>query len=96
MDTPEDDFFTRNSELSIEFSKYVLEHPEVDDLLDENSIIIFLPEFDLQLKEFNLEIAGELIKEGQKVTYVKLEKIKSRPISSLEGVEISQRSEEYR
>jgi len=33
METRENEFFTRNSELSIEFSKYVLEHPEIDDLL---------------------------------------------------------------
>ena len=63
-----DDFFTGNSELSIEFSKYVLEHPEVDDSLDEDSAIIFLPDYSPQLKEFNMGIAKELIKEGGKVT----------------------------
>ncbi len=32
METQNNQFFARNSELSIEFSKYVLEHPEMDDL----------------------------------------------------------------
>jgi len=84
----EDEFFSRNSELSIEFSKYVLEHPELDDVLDNEVTLIFLPEFDSALKEFNLQIAKELEQEGQKVIYVSIQTIRSRPVSRLEGVEI--------
>ena len=29
-------FFMKNSELSMEFSRYVLDHPEMDDILAEN------------------------------------------------------------
>jgi len=83
-----DDFFTRNSELSIEFSKYVLEHPEADESLDEDSTIIFLPDYSPQLREFNMGMAKELIKDGRKVTYVSVKNMKSRPMSALEGVEI--------
>ena len=89
-----DDFFTRNSELSIEFSKYVLEHPEADESMDEDSTLIFLPDYSPQLKEFNMGIAEELIKDGRKVTYVRVRGMKSRPISALEGVEI-RRSDEH-
>jgi len=90
-----DDFFTGNSELSVEFSKYVLEHPEVDDSLDENSAIIFLPDYSPQLREFNMGIAKELIKEGRKVTYVRVRNMKPRTMSALEGVEIAQSDEYY-
>jgi hypothetical protein len=83
-----DEFFYKNSELSIEFSKYVLGHPEIDELMDEETIVIFLPEFDPALKAFNLTIAKELEDEGSKVMYVKLHKMLSRPRSRLEGVEI--------
>ncbi|WP_169703023.1 DUF5647 family protein [Candidatus Kuenenia stuttgartensis] len=35
------DFFMRNSGLSTEFSKYILDHPEMDELLTEEKVIIF-------------------------------------------------------
>ena len=89
-----EDFFSVNSELSIKFSKFVLEHPEVDYSLDEDSAIIFLPDYSPQLKAFNLGIANELIKEDRKVIYVRVKNMKPRQISALEGVEIA-RSAEY-
>lgn len=52
MTTKNEEFFMRNSELSIEFSKYVLEHPEVEEILTEDKMIIFLPEYDHELMEF--------------------------------------------
>ena len=57
MKKKSDYFFMKNSELSMEFSKYVLEHPEMDEVLTEEKLIIFLPEFDHELKEFNLIMA---------------------------------------
>jgi hypothetical protein len=91
MKNREDEFFCKNSELSIEFSKYVLKHPEIDDLLDEEATVIFLPEFNPSLKAFNLNIAKELEEEGEKVMYIKLRKMLSKPSSRLEGVEILSR-----
>ena len=61
-----EDFFVRNSELSMEFSKYVLEHSEMDEFLTEERVIIFLPEFDPELKEFNLNMAREIEASGGK------------------------------
>lgn len=91
-----DDFFTGNSELSIEFSKYILEHPEIDDsLLDEDSVIIFLPDYSPQLRAFNMEIAKGLIKECRKVTYVRVKNMRLRQISALEGVEIARTAEQF-
>ena len=57
-------YMKRNSELSIEFSKYVLEHPEIDELFNEGRIIIFIPEFDPELKEFNIEMGKNIEAEG--------------------------------
>jgi len=89
MATKENEFFSRNAELSIEFSKYVLEHPELDNLLDEQATIIFLPEFAPDLKAFNLKIAKELEKEQVNILYVRVENMSHRPISRLDGVEIT-------
>ncbi len=52
METAHEEFFLKNSELSIELSKYVLEHPEMEDLLSEDKVIILLPEFDPDLRDF--------------------------------------------
>ena len=55
MEAQKNEFFTKNSELSIEFSKYVLEHPEMEDFLTEEPVVVFLPEFDAVLTDFNLK-----------------------------------------
>ena len=88
METANNQFFARNSELSIEFSKYVLDHPEMDDLLSEETIVIFLPEFDLQLRDFNLKIAKEIESEGGKLLYVKVKQMAHKVSSRLIGVEV--------
>lgn len=83
-----DEFFTRNSELSIEFSKYVLEHPEFDELLTEESVIVFLPEFDADLRDFNMRVSKNIIAEGGKVLYVKVKQLTPKTTSRLIGVEV--------
>jgi phage pi2 protein 07 len=93
MKTEKDEFFTRNSELSIEFSKYVLEHPEMDDLLTEETAVVFLPEFDAELKDFNLRMAKEIESEGGKVLYVKVKEIAPKIASRLIGVEVGEHSD---
>jgi hypothetical protein len=88
MKTEKNEFFTRNSELSIEFSKYVLEHPEMDDLLTEEAVVVFLPEFDAELTDFNLKMAKEIEGEGGRVLYVKVRQMAPKIASRLVGVEI--------
>ncbi|MCF6147601.1 MAG: hypothetical protein E3K37_02975 [Candidatus Kuenenia sp.] len=83
-----DDFFMRNTELSTEFSKYILDHPEMDNLLTEEKVIVFLPEFDQELKEFNLTMAKEIEAGGGKVVYVKVKQLSPKIQSRLVGVEI--------
>ncbi len=84
MKNQEDKFFTRNSELSMEFSKYVLEHPEITD----EKVIVFLPEFDSDLREFNLRMAEDIEAEGGKVLYVKIKEVFPKVSSRLVGVEV--------
>ena len=83
-----DDFFTKNSELSMEFSKYVLGRPEMDDLLTEEKVIIFLPEFDPDLKDFNMRMGKDIEAEGGEVLYVKVKELSPKVTSRLIGVEI--------
>ena len=88
METRENEFFARNSELSMEFSKYVLEHPEMDDLLTEEAVVVFLPEFDTELADFNSRMAKEIEGEGGRVVYVKVKQMAPKIFSRLMGVEV--------
>ena len=88
MKITDEDFFMKNSELSMEFSRYVLEHPEIDDILTEDKVVIFLPEFDPELKDFNLKMAKEIETEGGKVLYVKVKQLSPKVTSRLVGVEV--------
>ena len=88
METRENEFFARNSELSMEFSKYVLEHPEMDDLLTEEAVVVFLPEFDAELADFNSRMAKEIEGEGGRVLYVKVKQMAPKISSRLMGVEV--------
>ena len=86
--TLDEEFFNRNSELSMEFSKYVLEHPEVEELLSEKRVMVFLPEYDLELKNFNLKMAKNIEAEGGKVLYVKVKQLSPKITSRLVGVQV--------
>jgi phage pi2 protein 07 len=88
MTKREDEFFQKNNELSHELSKYVIEHPEMDSLLSGESVVIFLPEFDPDLWKFNIEMAREIEREGEKVVYVKVKQMMPKIASRLIGVEV--------
>jgi hypothetical protein len=89
MKTKKDDFFTRNSDLSMEFSKYVLEHPEMDEVLNGAKVVIFLPEFDLDLKDFNLRMAKDIEAEGGEVLFIRVKDLSPKVTSRLIGVEFA-------
>jgi len=89
MKTTNEKFFNKNSELSIEFSKYVLEHSEIEDLLSEDKVIIFLPEYDRELRDFNMRMGKNIEKEGGKVLYVKVKDLSPKISSRLVGVEVT-------
>ena len=81
-------FFTRNSELSVEFSKYVLEHPEIDELLTDETMVVFLPKFDVELRDFNLKMPKGIKSDGGKVLFVKVQQMAQEVSSRLIGVEV--------
>jgi hypothetical protein len=91
MEKANEQFFAKNSRLSTEFSKYVLEHPEIDDLLTDETVVVFLPEFDAELRTFNREIAKEVENQGGQVLYVKVKEMMTCVPTRLIGVEIDTR-----
>ncbi len=89
MRASNEEFFEKNSELSIEFSKYVLEHPEIENLLSDERVIIFLPEYDPGLRDFNLRMGRDIEAEGGKVLYIKVKNLSPKISSRLIGVEVT-------
>jgi len=52
------------------------------------SEIVFLPEFDNELKSFNLELGKNLQATGTQVVYVKIKKLRPKILSRMEGVSV--------
>lgn len=63
----EKEMIEKNIELSAEFSRYLFEHPEIETKIPVDAEIILLPEFDLELKEFNLKLGKIIEAEGGRV-----------------------------
>lgn len=78
----------RNIELSAEFSRYLFEHPEIEENIPVNAEIILLPEFDQELKEFNLKMGKDIKAEGGKVMYIKIQNIRPKALSRIEKIEL--------
>lgn len=85
-----DEFFQRNSELAIEFSRHLINHPELDKSIPEDATLIFLPEYDAELARFNRGMAEQIRQEGGRVICVKIRGLRSEAASRLEGVAIEQ------
>jgi hypothetical protein len=78
----------RNIELSAEFSRYLFDHPDLEEIVPPDSEIVFLPEFDNDLKSFNLKLGKKLQKSGTPVVYIKIKKLRPKILSRIEGVSV--------
>jgi hypothetical protein len=92
MARSEQEMIKENIELSAEFSKYLFDNPELEDRIPPDSEIVLLPEFDKELKKFNLRLGKKLEADGNRVAYVKIEKLNPKVLSRIEGVDIDLRA----
>ena len=76
----EKDLFEKNLLYSTEFSKYVLDHPEMEDQIPQDAQIFFLVDSDPSLTQKNLEFARSQKIQGQSVIFVHVKGL--RPESS--------------
>ena len=79
-----------NIELSAEFSRYLFDHPEFSDRIPPDSEIILVPEFDAELRDYNLSLGKEIEAEGEKVAYISIKSIQPKTHSRLTEVELRQ------
>jgi hypothetical protein len=56
----EKEMIERNIEISAEFSRYLFEHPELEEKLAVGAEVILLPKFDKELNEYNLRLGKNI------------------------------------
>lgn len=88
MSTNEGKLVERNIELSAELSRYLFEHPEIEAKIPIEAEIILLPEFDQELKGFNLNLGKNIEASGNKVIYVTIKDIRPKTLSRIEKIEL--------
>ncbi len=69
------EMFEANLVLSTEFSRYVLEHPEVSERIPKDSLVVILPEYDKKLAEENLKTARARREKNQPMVLVRVKKL---------------------
>jgi hypothetical protein len=84
----EKDLIEKNISLSIEFSKYIFEHPELEYKIPKGAQVVLLPEYDKELCDYNLMIAKKQREEGQPVVYVRIEKLLAPRLSRVSKAEL--------
>jgi hypothetical protein len=84
----EKEMIERNIELSAEFSRYIFDHPEIEEKIPFDSEVILLPEFDRELREFNLQLGKTIENEGEKVIYISIKEIRPKTFSRIEKIEL--------
>jgi hypothetical protein len=87
--TKEKEMIARNIELSAEFSRYIFEHPEIEEKIPLDAEIILLPEFDKELKEYNLKLGKAMKSKGEKVVFISIKDIRPKTLSRIEKVELA-------
>ena len=88
MENAEKEITEKNLELSAEFSRYLFDNPDMEESIPPGTEVIFLPEYDRELKDHNLELGKRLESDGVQVAYVKIENLKPRVLSRIEGVSV--------
>lgn len=78
-----EELFKKNQQLSTEFELYLFEHPEIEEKIPDNAMIVLVPEYDQELAEKNIELAEANKEPGQTIVYVKVERLR---ISRIEGL----------
>ncbi len=78
----------KNLELSFEFTRYLLAHPEMEEKIPKGAQVVLLPDYDERLARFNLRNSKRQREEGQPVVYVRIKSLNPDRPSRLVGTKI--------
>ncbi len=79
----EQEFFEKVISLSNEFSRYILENPEMEDSIPVDAQIVFIIEDDPDFTQLMKEYTKKQHIKGQSVVYIKLKSFPPKRISSI-------------
>jgi len=80
-----EELFRKNQQLSTELELYLLEHPEIEDKIPDNAMIVLVPDYDKELADKNIELAEANKEPEQPIVYVR---VKSLRTSRIEGLSL--------
>jgi hypothetical protein len=66
----------KNLDLSFEFDRYLFEHPKFADKIPDNAVVVLLPEYDKELREYNLKVAKKNREPDQPLVLVEIASLK--------------------
>ena len=69
------EFFARSLEVSTEFDRYVMSHPEIAERIPPHALVVFLLEQGPEFSEKSLELAHATHQPNQPVLLVKVERL---------------------
>lgn len=78
-----EELFRKNQQLSTEFELYLLDHPEIEEAIPDNALIVLLPDYDSILAKKNRELAEANKEPGQTIVYVRIKKLRASRIEDL-------------
>jgi hypothetical protein len=78
-----EEMFKKNLALSMEFNKYLLEHPDLDNEIPDEAHLIFMPEDDPDLCAANQQLVEQAQAEGHQVVVIYVKGLISLPKSRL-------------
>ena len=76
----EKEFVEKNIRLSFEFSKYLIDHPELEEKIPEGAEVVILLEDDPKFNKKAEALAEKSKREGQQVVFVKVKAL--APVSA--------------
>jgi hypothetical protein len=62
---------------------YLFEHPEIEESIPDNAMIVLLPEYDKELADKNIELVEANKEPRQTIVYVRVEKLRASRIEGL-------------
>lgn len=70
------ELFNKNLDISHEFSKYLLNHPEIENKIPPDALVVFIVEDDLELSQKNIEMNRTNREPNQPLIFVKIKGIR--------------------
>jgi hypothetical protein len=66
----------KNLDLSFEFDRYLFEHPRFAHRIPDNALVILLPKYDRELREYNILVAKRNQEPGQPIVMVEIDALR--------------------